>query len=287
MTATTSSNGNNHLVNHRSNWREVYLFMFIGLPLLSVLFLYLEHATHFEFLLHLAAIPLEILLGAFLVERYLARKEKQAKRQQLMYIKSYLFRSELRNVYVRNFRALTQPAITMEDIALADLAKLRELRNEAKKVEYGSPEAMETVLVSYVYSQRIFRMFLEWSISNDFEDIFHDMLGILHFIQDVKLFKFHNPDRLFMEEAADKPELLAKVHEILHSGVIKFLDYAIELKEFQPQVFDEIMTDYRLSWNIAPEPANTPMRRKTDLYAEGPDLRGGAHPGMRMMSISP
>ena len=58
--------------------RTVFLLMILGLPALSGFFLWLEHVTHFEFLLHVAAIPLEILVGAFLVERWLARRRRRA-----------------------------------------------------------------------------------------------------------------------------------------------------------------------------------------------------------------
>ena len=97
--------------------RTVFLVMTLVLPALTALFLWLEHVTHFEFLLHLAAIPLEILVGAFLVERWLAHEEKEGKRRQLMYLKSYLFRSEMRNVFISNFAGLARPAISLAWIA--------------------------------------------------------------------------------------------------------------------------------------------------------------------------
>ena len=101
--------------------RAVLLLVATGLPALSAFLLWLEHVTHFEFLLHLAAIPLEILLGAFLVERWLARKEKEGKRRQLLYLKSYLFRSEMRQVFLSNFEALAEPAISIAEIRAATL----------------------------------------------------------------------------------------------------------------------------------------------------------------------
>lgn len=271
------------------HWNDVYVVMFVVMPLLSMLFLFLEHVTHVEFLLHLAAIPLEILLGAFLVERFLAKKEKQAKLQQLMYIKSYLFRSELRNVYLSNFRALQCPDIDMEEIAGASLAELKAMRDAAESITYEQAEDLEPVILAYVHSHKIFQMFMEWAIANDIENIFHDMLYILHFIQDVKLFKSHHPDKLFMHEAARHPELLEKVHRILLQGVHKFFDYIIELKDKQPFVFDELITDYLLSSKIKPVPEGGYVRkRKTDFTCDADlDLRGSSKPGMRMMNISP
>lgn len=251
---------------HRRHWRQIYLAMFIGLPILSGLFLYLEHVTHYEFLLHAAAIPLEILLGAFLVERFLGWKERQGKLQQLMYIKSYLFRSELRNVYLTNFEALEAPRITMEQVAAADLEELHRIRRLVQQVQYKGSKYTEPIVMAYVQSQRIFQMFLEWAISNDIENIFHDMVNVLHFIQDVRLFKERHPNQMFMEELEDDPDMAGRVYQIFHGGLHKFLDYVIELKEKQPEVFEEIMDDYCLSARI--RPAGTPRTPSENTEGE-------------------
>jgi hypothetical protein len=210
----------------------------VGLPALTAFFLYLEHVTHIEFLLHAAAIPMEILLGAILVERYLARKERQGKLRQLMFIKSYLFRSRMRNLFISNFAALAEPRITMEMIKNASLAELRALREKVGTMPYSSPEAMEPVVIEYVSSHDVFHEFMDWAIANNFEEIFHDMIHLLHFIQDVKLFKKHN---------MDKPQLMAKVEGILKKGLFSFLDYMVEVKESQPEVYEELINDYEFS----------------------------------------
>ena len=226
---------------------SVRIVLGIGLPALSALFLYLEHVTHFEFLLHMAAIPMEILFGAILVERYLAGKERAGKRRQLMFIKSYLFRSRMRNLFISNFDALEEPRITMGMIRKATLEELREIRAGVSGMRYRSPEDLEPVVMEYVNSHAVFQDFMDWGIANNFEKVFHDMISLLHFIQDVKLFKMHNPDRPFMEEAARKPDLMARVEEVLRTGISSFLDYMIEVKKSQPEVFEEIINDYEFS----------------------------------------
>lgn len=228
---------------------KIYLLMFIGLPSLSALFLFLEKVTHYEFLLHVAAIPLEILLGAFLVKRFLAEKEKEAKRQQLMYIKSFIFRSEMRNLFIANFNALAYPDITIPKIKASSLQELKTMRSSIDTVRYRSPKDMEAVREEYVNSHGAFYFFMDWAIANDFEGIFHDMLYILHFIQDVKLYKKHYPDRLFIEEAKGQPYVMTKVNQVLQNGIIKFLEYAIELKEQRPDMFEELLSDYQISAN--------------------------------------
>jgi hypothetical protein len=227
--------------------RAVFFLMTLGLPALSGFFLWLEHVTHFEFLLHVAAIPLEILVGAFLVERWLAHKEKEGKRQQLMYLKSYLFRSEMRNVFISNFSALARPALSLEWIRDAPLDELVRARDGITTLEYRSPAAIEEVLGEYVHARLIFHTFMEWAVAHDFESIFHDMIYILHFIQDFQLYKKQNPERLFMDEVPVHPRMQAKVERILRDGVVKFLDYAIELRQKEPEVLEELLDDYLLS----------------------------------------
>jgi len=202
---------------------------------------------HFEFLLHVAAIPLEILMGAIVVERFLARKAKEAKLYQLMYIKSYIFRTEMRNVFISNFEALAYPEISMIQMRKSSLEELKKMRKSVDKLRYRSLEELEPVIMEYVRANQAFRGFMEWALANEMENIFADMIYILHFIQDVKLFKEHNPDKLFVMEAEKQPQLKEKMDKVLKDGICKFLDYAIELKEKQSQVFEELLTDYHTS----------------------------------------
>jgi hypothetical protein len=48
-------------------------------------------------------------------------------------------------------------------------------------------------------------------------------------------------------EAERNERLMTKVRKVLGDGIQKFLDYAIELKEKQPKVFADLMTDYEIS----------------------------------------
>jgi hypothetical protein len=224
-----------------------YTLLVLVLLALSAIFLYLEHLTHQEFLFHLAAIPLEILLGAILVERYLVRTEKTKRARQLMFIKSCLFRSDMRNVFLTNFTALEEPKISMSSIRKASLPELEKLRKCAESLEYRSPEAMDLVIMEYVSAYPVFHRFMEWSLENDFEHIFEDMIFIMHFIQDVQLYKRLNPSYLFILYAKNNPAVMAKVNKVLGDGIVKFLDYAIELKKKQPNVFEQLLSDYEIS----------------------------------------
>jgi hypothetical protein len=213
----------------------------------AALFLIIEHLTHIEFFLHLAAIPIEVMVAVFIVEKFLERKEQGEKRRQLMFIKSYMFRSDMRNLFIANFKALQSPALAFAQIRTAGLEELKAMRQMAEQVEYKSPGAMESVVMEYVKGQSVWMSFMERAISYNFEEIFHDMIYILHFINDVRAFKEANPQRLFIEAAQRNGEMMEKARKVLGDGIRRFLDYAIELKEKQPEMFRDVLADYELS----------------------------------------
>ncbi len=223
------------------------ILIYIILIAATVIFLIIEKLTHIEFMLHLAAIPLEVLVVVFIVEKYLEGKEKREKRKQLGYIKSCLFRSEMHNLFLANFKALKEPDISMQRIKNSNLDELKKMREEANRVEYKSLEEMEPVIMEYVDARSVWHNFMDLAMSYGFEEIVEDMLYILHFVHDVRIFKERNPDKLFIHEAAKNEYMMQKVKRVLGDGIRKFLDYTIELKETQPEMFYAIVTDYELS----------------------------------------
>ena len=225
-------------------------WFYIVLAGAPVVFLIVWELTHIEFLLHLAAIPLEILLAVFIVERFLDQRYKKEQRKHLMFIKSYLFRSQMRSLFITNFEALKSPSFTMSKIRDSSLEELRQMRRDTNSLEYKSLEAMEPIINEYVEAEPVWHQFREWAVDYDFEDIFTDMIYILHFIYDVRLFKEKNDGKLFIHEAEKRPQLMEKVNKVLGDGIQKFLDYTIELKEQQPQMFHDLVSDYELSSQI-------------------------------------
>lgn len=228
-----------------------HLGLYAALIATSALFLVIHHFTHVEFLLHLAAIPLEILIGALLVERFLDRRKKAERLRQLVHIKSYHFRGVMRGLFIANLLALKRPLLAIPEIRRASLAELQGMRRRAEHVEYGSDEKVEAVVMEYLKAHHVFRDFMERAITHDFESIFHGMIYVLNFIQDIELFKRRQPDGLFVAEARRRPELGEKMYKVLGDGVRSFLDHAIELKETHPEIFEELLTDYELSANMA------------------------------------
>lgn len=212
------------------------------LLVLSLIFLYVEETTHIEFFLHLAAIPLEVLLAVFVVEKILEKREVRRKKKELMYLKSYLFRSGMRRLFIANFAALKSPPITIRGIMDGSLDELTDMRRRAESVSYECHEAMEEVVMEYVRAEPVWINFMNRAVHFGFDEIFQDMIEILHFIYDVKEFKENNKGKLFVKMACEQNELREKIHKIIGDGIRKFLDYAIELKRDEPEMFQEVMT---------------------------------------------
>jgi len=199
---------------------------------------------HEPFLQHLAAIPLEIVTGVFIIESLLKKKERKVREKQLRYIKSYIFRSDLRRLFVINFASLKKPAIILSDIDIS-LPHLHQLRREAEDVQYQSLKDVETIIMEYVKTEHVWQLFMEKAMEFHFEKIVDDMIFLIHFINDVKAFKEVHPGKLFIEEMRSDEEVVTKVYRVLGDGIRSFLDYAIELNEKAPEMLKEIIRDYR------------------------------------------
>ena len=220
------------------------VWLYVCLISTSVFFLFIHWLTHIEFTLHLAAIPLEILLGALLIEKILERKRKTEQSKRLMHFRCYLFRSRLRNIFLANLNALKFPIISISKIKSTSLEELKQMRKDANHIEYASLDAMETIITEYVPAYHAFYSFMEWTIVHDIDSGFENMIYILHFIEEVKLFKYNNPDTPYVYEAQKKRSLMKKVKKILAEGLFNFLDFLIELKKKEPALFYELLSDY-------------------------------------------
>ncbi len=222
--------------------RKVWLY--VCLISASVFFLFINWLTHNEFTLHLAAIPIEILFGALLIEKILERKKKAEQSKRLLQFRCYLFRSRLRNIFLANLNALKFPLISISTIKNASLEELKQMHKDANHIEYASLDAMETIIIEYVPAYHAFYSFMEWTIIHDVDSGFENMIYILHFIEEVKLFKYNNPDIPYVYEAQRKRALMKKVKKILAEGLINFLNFLIELKKKDPALFYELLVDY-------------------------------------------
>ena len=119
----------------------------------------------------------------------------------------------MRNLFITNFANLKQPALSMSKIKSASLEELKQMRREAESIEYQSSISMEPIIMEYVNAQRVWVSFMERAMTCNFEDIFHTMIYILHFIHDVKAFKERHTDKLFIHEAEKREWLMRKVRK--------------------------------------------------------------------------
>jgi hypothetical protein len=214
---------------------------------LSAIFLLIYYfAGHIEFMLHLAAIPLEVLVVVFIIEKLLDAKEKSERKNHLAYMKECIFRSDMRNLFAANFAALKSPAISISQIREMSLEQLKQVRESAETVEHKSLDAMEPVIMEYVKAQPVWKNFMDLAMGFGFDMVLKDMVYIMHFINGVKVFKEKNPDKSFVYEATKKEWLMQRVDKILGDGIRSFLDFAIELKEKQPDMLLEMISDYEL-----------------------------------------
>ncbi len=210
----------------------------------SVFFLFIHWLTHNEFTLHLAAIPIEILFGALLIEKILEKKRKAEQSKRLMHFRCYLFRSRLRKIFLANLNALKFPIISISKIKNATLEELKQMRKDADHIEYASLDAMEAIITEYVPAYHAFYSFMEWTIIHDIDSGFKNMIYILHFIEEVKQFQQNNPETPYVNEAQRNRSLMKKVKKVLAEGLFNFLEFLIELKKKEPALFYELLTDY-------------------------------------------
>ncbi len=132
------------------------------------------------------------------------------------------------------------------------LEELKDLKSNMSGLTYKSPLHLEHVIQEYVKAKSVFQFFLNWAIEHKIEVIFDDMIYILHFIQDVTLFNEQNLDKLFIDEANSKPALLEKTSRVVRNGIVKFMDYIVELKQNDPALLDSLLSDYEISSSIHP-----------------------------------
>ncbi len=229
------------------------LLIILFLILLCSIFFILDNIFHHHFFLHLAAIPLEIMLAVVIVEHFISHKEKINKKHQLFLIKSYLFRSEMKRLFICNLISLQSPEITINKIRGMTLKELKDLRSNLGDLTYKSHLHLEKVIQEYVKAKNVFQFFLEWALEHNVDFIFNDMIYILHYIQDVALFNEHHPGELFIQEEKAKPELIEKTSRIIRNGIERFLDYVIELKQKDSTMLKSLLSDYEISISNYPD----------------------------------
>lgn len=252
--------------------REVTVY-----PLLALAFVFLAmawwllgHDEFFEHIVpHVFSVVLELFLALVVIEivwRSREKREEMKQREtQLRHIKCYMFQAPMRNLFAVNFGELESPDIKFENIRDAgnredfrgqfeDL-KLK-LAKDGKKlgnISYKVGGADKVFLEYMKAEEEVWEKFLDLAVKFSFPPIVKDMTEILSYIDQAR--RAVAPKVVDKKEALKvfedivskqsklqlKPELQSKIEEIMKKGILKFIEYAKDVKEHDPDMFTPLM----------------------------------------------
>jgi hypothetical protein len=194
-------------------------------------------------MLHLAAIPIEILAAVMIIEQLWALGDRSKKQRRLSYMLWVRYNLEMGSLLAASFKAVESPSLSMSRIKSASIEELKKLRDDAGTIRYKSIELVEAAAKEYVKTQHIWKEYLGCAIEYDLDEVYESMMYVLYFIDYIEVFKRNNPDRLFVDEIRDNKRVLAKAEEILGSGIRIFLDMAIELRKKKTDAFYQVISN--------------------------------------------
>lgn len=231
-------------------FKKEFIPYYIGLITASAIFLVIYEIYHIEFMLHLAAIPFEILVAVFIVDKLLRKRVNSEKRRRTIAVAITLFGSEMGRFDDACFHAIRSPLITLSTIANSSIEELKQIRIASDTIEYGSPEEMELAIKECVNIEHVWRSLLESAVYYDIEEMYLNTLQMLNFVHDVKVFKESHPNEPFIQLAEQDERILKMVKEIIRLDIQKFLDYAIELKGKHPAMLAQFLSELDNSHQI-------------------------------------
>lgn len=231
-------------------FQKSFLPYYVALITASAIFLVIHQIYHYEFMLHLAAIPFEILIAVFIIDKLLRKRESSEKRRRTIAVAITLFGSEMGRFDEACFHAIRSPLITLSTIENSSIEELKQLRIASDAIEYGSPEEMELAIKECVNIEHVWRSLLESAVTYDIEEMYLNTLNVLNFIHDVKVYRESHPDMPFIHFAQQDERILKRVKEVIKIDVQKFLNYAIELKQNHPDMLHQFLSDLHTSTQI-------------------------------------
>lgn len=223
---------------------------YVILIIASAICLVIYETYHIEFMLHLAAIPFEIIIGVFIIDMLLRKREIVDKKRRTIAVAITLFGSEMGRFDDACFHAIRSPLITLSTIANSSIEELKQIRIASNAIEYGSPEEMELAIKECVNIEHVWRSLLESAVTYDIEEMYLNTLNILNFIHDVKVYRESHPDMPFIHFAQQDERTLKRVKEVIKLDVQKFLNYAIELKQNHPDMLSQFLSELDTSTQI-------------------------------------
>jgi hypothetical protein len=231
-------------------FKKGFLPYYVALITASAILLVIYEVTHIEFLLHLAAIPWEILIAVFIVDMLMRKRENLEKRRRTISVAITLFGLEMGRFYDSCFRAIRSPLMTLSSIANSSVEELKQIRVASNTIDYSSPEDMELAIKECVNIEHVWRSLLESAVSYDIEEMYLNTLQTLNFVHDVKAFRESHPSEPFIRLAEQDERTMKRIKEVIRLTVQKFLDYAIELKQNHPELLAQFLSELDTSTQI-------------------------------------
>lgn len=207
---------------------------------LTVVFL-LVHSFyfHWDFLLHLAAISLEVLVGVLIVGQILRRQKDEERERRILKTRELLVRTDLADVIFHSIRILKKPCLGLEDLENASQEKIREHlleisqgKLECIQVQSGE-KAMEHFVDSFIEAESALQRELT-NAENFKSKSFDQLVGLLHTIHTVKLARQRYTKAKFKEYYGSNTAHFDALRHGIQTVLEIFLEYLAETKRFSP-----------------------------------------------------
>jgi hypothetical protein len=212
--------------------------------------------------LHLGAVALELLLGFILVELIWhshekketeKQKEEDKKKEHLRLIKNYMFHARMRTLFITNFLAMTRLPTSFS--TMCD-PKKEIPKPKTAEIQYKTRTAKISVIQEYVRVQDVWERFLELGIMFSINHIVKDMTNILQRVAEVKeIFPSGSIENMPPHEFAAQlgqdhnSYLIDRFEPIIKDGVVKFYDYAEDLRTSNQDLFNDLINFYSRAYD--------------------------------------
>jgi hypothetical protein len=186
------------------------------------------------------------------------REERNQRKTQLRHIKSYMFHARLQDLFRDNFNALEEPSsITLKNCFSTEYPKsdqgVEELR-QSLRYKDKVDEKMAKAIHEYVKAEDVWREFQNLAVMFNFGMIVGDMTEILHLVADVKRMipadesldrKLQALTENLRQDANQK--LKKDLEKIMKDGILKFWNYADELRRKDQKLFSALKESYNIN----------------------------------------
>lgn len=232
---------------------------------------------------HYLSVALELCLGFILIELIWhnhekkevereKQKERKIKEEQLRHIKSYVFHSRMRTLFITNFMAIKSSSISLRNLLKAD-PKIPIVKPDSELIHYETQRAKIGVIHEYVKAKDVWERFLELGIMFGFDHIVKEMTKILQLVAEVKeIFPPESIDNMPAHEFAAqltqdrRTDLVDQFEPIIATGIIKFHEYLEDLRQSDQKLFHNLLDFYSRAYER--ELAQQTTRRRSEQITE-------------------